>query len=387
MFCDRSGVAGAEFPSCWRLTRSVAESGCQTMPSTTAEAGSQARDTTEGGSQTEEAAAARQPPDPAALARFVTSAALLIEEELELVAGSRAWQAFDSYGLEEEGECEVVAAGQAEAGDGWRVSGLAWNSRDSAVVAGLVSTLSTHPAWCDHGPGGARVWRVDRAGQPATTTTATVEAGSCVTAVAPGRQESDLLALGCHTGQIVVERAGSELSAVQQLAGSESPGPVVALLWLARSSLLAIHAAGSLRLYSLDPRKQQLLLKKKFQVPAHPLPRALKPLRSGEVGLVGGVASEADPDSCILATEAGCVVLADLTSQLAAAAPAPEAALDPVAAVFQLHTAAITALALSPYDDNILATAGADLRLLLSAVTAPHSPAMAFQVNFPFKIN
>ena len=37
MFSDRDAVSGAEFPSCWKMELSLTESGCQTMPSTTAE--------------------------------------------------------------------------------------------------------------------------------------------------------------------------------------------------------------------------------------------------------------------------------------------------------------------------------------------------------------
>ena len=37
MFTDRDAVSGAEFPSCWKMELSLTESGCQTMPSTTAE--------------------------------------------------------------------------------------------------------------------------------------------------------------------------------------------------------------------------------------------------------------------------------------------------------------------------------------------------------------
>lgn len=44
MFQDREPVAGAEVASSWKLSVSVSSSSCQTMPSTTAEAGCQARD-------------------------------------------------------------------------------------------------------------------------------------------------------------------------------------------------------------------------------------------------------------------------------------------------------------------------------------------------------
>ena len=56
---------------------------------------------------------------------------------------------------------------------------------------------------------------------------------------------------------------------------------------------------------------------------------------------------------------------------------------DPVTMMVPLHTGAITALALSPYDDNILATAGEDLRLVLVSVTSPDTPASSVQLDRP----
>ena len=115
------------------------------------------------------------------------------------------------------------------------------------------------------------------------------------------------------------------------------------------------------------------------------LPRALKPLRSGEVGIVNAEVSEDDPSNVILSTEACCVVMTDLNSELTLASPqSPEVSFyDPVMTVASLHTGAVTSMALSPYDDNILATAGEDLRLVLVAVTSPHSPASTYQLERP----
>ena len=110
------------------------------------------------------------------------------------------------------------------------------------------------------------------------------------------------------------------------------------------------------------------------------LPRSLKPLRSSEVGVLEAAVSEDDPSNVILGTEAGCVVMTDLNSELSLAASAH---CDPVTTVVALHAGAVTAMALSPYDDNILATAGEDLRLVLAAVTSPHTPALALQLERP----
>ena len=95
--------------------------------------------------------------------------------------------------------------------------------------------------------------------------------------------------------------------------------------------------------------------------------------------------SEDDPSNVILSTEAGCVIMTDLNSELTVASPqSPEVSFyDPVMTVASLHTGAVTSMALSPYDDNILATAGEDLRLVLVAVTSPHSPASTYQLERP----
>ena len=54
MFTDRDAVSGAEFPSCWKMELSLSESGCQTMPSTTAETSCQVGDRVEAECQTED---------------------------------------------------------------------------------------------------------------------------------------------------------------------------------------------------------------------------------------------------------------------------------------------------------------------------------------------
>jgi WD40 repeat protein len=85
----------------------------------------------------------------------------------------------------------------------------------------------------------------------------------------------------------------------------------------------------------------------------------------------------------ILATEAGVIVMTDLGSELQVPQDSSEVFFDPVVSVHALHQGAITALALSAYDDNILATAGQDLKLHLVAVMSPHSPALSYQLASP----
>ena len=119
--------------------------------------------------------------------------------------------------------------------------------------------------------------------------------------------------------------------------------------------------------------------------PVH-LPRSLKPLRNGEVGIIEATVSEDDPSNVILSTEAGCVVFTDLNSEkpdLGHGEHGEVTVYDPVTVMVPLHTGAITAMALSTYDDNILATAGEDLRLVLVAVTSPDSPASTYQLDRP----
>ena len=53
MFRDRDSVTGADVASSWRMSVSVSESSCQTMPSTTAEVSCQAREAASSETQTD----------------------------------------------------------------------------------------------------------------------------------------------------------------------------------------------------------------------------------------------------------------------------------------------------------------------------------------------
>ena len=53
MFHDRDPVTGADVSSSWKMSVSVSESSCQTMPSTTAEVSCQAREAASSETQTD----------------------------------------------------------------------------------------------------------------------------------------------------------------------------------------------------------------------------------------------------------------------------------------------------------------------------------------------
>ena len=53
MFHDRDSVTGADVSSSWKMSVSVSESSCQTMPSTTAEVSCQAREAASSETQTD----------------------------------------------------------------------------------------------------------------------------------------------------------------------------------------------------------------------------------------------------------------------------------------------------------------------------------------------
>ena len=53
MFKDRDSVTGADVSSSWKMSVSVSESSCQTMPSTTAEVSCQAREAVSSETQTD----------------------------------------------------------------------------------------------------------------------------------------------------------------------------------------------------------------------------------------------------------------------------------------------------------------------------------------------
>ena len=325
--------------------------------------------------------------DEAALARFVAEAALMIEDEIESIVLSRAWEAFNGYGLDaEDDDKEVTLVKHIDIGEGVSVGCLCWSSLDSGVV---VSVVESHTDWCEHGAR-LEVFSVDRRGDLRQEAPGlVVPAPACVTSVQTSSHDSGLLAAGCHTGDVFIYRTDRE-AADAELMSSLSQGdtdnlhPVVALLWLSRTSLVSVHSSGLLRLFTVDTRKSKLELKKTFLITATHLPRSLKPLRSGEVGLVDGAISEDDPSNVIVSTEAGCVVMTDLNSELSLPVLETDKTFyDPVMSVYPLHTGTISAMALSPYDDNILATAGEDLRLLLVAVTSPQTAALSYLLERP----
>ena len=312
----------------------------------------------------------------------------MIEDEIESIVLSRAWEAFNGYGLDtEDDDKEVTLVKTVDIGEGVKVGSLTWSRLDSSVVA---SVVEGHSDWCEHG---ARlcVFSVDRAGdlrqeEPSLV----VSSPACVTALTTSPHHPALLAAGCHTGDVLLYRLDKEpaeaevTSSLSQQGDTDNHNPVVSILWLSRSSLLSVHSSGFLRLFSVDARKYQLQLKKTFLITAAHLPRTLKPLRSGEVGLVAGAVSEDDPSNVIVSTEAGCVIMTDLNSELPLSLlETDKTYYDPVMSVHPLHTGTISAMALSPYDDNILATAGEDLRLVVVAVTSPHSPAISFLLDRP----
>ena len=53
-----------------------------------------------------------------------------------------------------------------------------------------------------------------------------------------------------------------------------------------------------------------------FLISAVHLPKTMKPLRSSDVGLRQATLSEDDPNNLILSTEAGVVIMTDLTQEI-----------------------------------------------------------------------
>ena len=90
---------------------------------------------------------------------------------------------------------------------------------------------------------------------------------SCVTVVQAHPSDSQLVAAGCHTGEILIYRLDREgeselFSSGQVDKQADSHNPVTALLWITRNSLVSTHTTGYIRIYSLDFRKSQLVLQK-----------------------------------------------------------------------------------------------------------------------------
>ena len=140
--------------------------------------------------------------DEEALAAFLVKAAALVEEELESVATSRAWAGFRGWGEqeEEEGE-EVVLAGSAEQ-EGWMVSALCWSGGGGSLVCAVGQE---HPEWCAHLPR-LVVHRVDRSGGLVGGPEQSLPAPSCPSCLAPHPWDPVMLAVGCHSGEVLVYR-------------------------------------------------------------------------------------------------------------------------------------------------------------------------------------
>ena len=166
--------------------------------------------------------------------------------------------------------------------EGWRVGGLAWNSLDSRLA---VSTVEEHSDWCDH-TAKILVYNVDRcrhsviimidkfillrvsgdlrSEQPGLS----LATQSCVTVASHSRHDTGLLAAGSYTGEVTIYRTDRETAAEAEIMSSGTQGdtdthnPVVALLWLSRNTLVSVVSSGFIRLFALDTRKNQLVLKK-----------------------------------------------------------------------------------------------------------------------------
>ena len=268
MFQDREARTGVEVASSWRMSVSVSEATCQTMPCTTAEVSCQVRDVASIEVQTEAGDSDKSNKvDEAALAKFVTEAAIMIEDELESIALSRAWEGFNGYGLDDEDDdTEVTLVKHVDTKEGWKVGSLSWNNLDSRVVSSLVED---HSDWCSH-PARVHVYSVDRNGdlrQDDPTLVLTTQ--SCITVVTHSRHDTSVLAAGSWTGEVVIyrtDREAGEAEIMSSVGGegrdTDNHAPVVALLWLSRNSLVSVHSSGTIRLFTSDMRKYQLVLKK-----------------------------------------------------------------------------------------------------------------------------
>ena len=146
--------------------------------------------------------------DEDALAKFVKEAALLIEDELEAIACSTAYDGFNGYGLDDTDETEeVTLVKNVDVEEGWKVSDMAWNALGSVVIA---SEVQDHSDWCSHIPK-INIYRVDRNGDIQGDGPSQVfNTPSCVTVVQAHPSDSMMFAAGCHTGEVLIYRLDRE---------------------------------------------------------------------------------------------------------------------------------------------------------------------------------
>ena len=126
--------------------------------------------------------------DETALAKFVSEAALMIEDELESIALSRAWDGFNGYGLDDEDDDkDVTLVKHVDSGEGVKVGSVSWNNLDSRVS---VSLVSEHVDWCDH-VSSVHVYSVDRNGDlRQDDPSLTLDTQSCLTVLSHSRHDT-----------------------------------------------------------------------------------------------------------------------------------------------------------------------------------------------------
>ena len=142
----------------------------------------------------------------------------MIEDELESIALSRAWDGFNGYGLDDEDDDkDVTLVKHVDSGEGVKVGSVSWNNLDSRVS---VSLVSEHVDWCDH-VSSVHVYSVDRNGDlRQDDPSLTLDTQSCLTVLSHSRHDTGVDSslspvityhLVRHASSRVLDRRGDSL--------------------------------------------------------------------------------------------------------------------------------------------------------------------------------
>ncbi|TRY73188.1 hypothetical protein TCAL_01952 [Tigriopus californicus] len=394
MFSDRNAMNIVEFPSCWKKSRSVKDSECQSEAQKMVIVETQVTLREDAESQTEEQAKETKVNEDQinlpSLVKFLVKVTPIMEEELAAAARSRA---FDGYELATEKtdsemrKLHVLVNGNQE---DIRVSGLTWGPSGSVMAVSY--EMETHMDWCDHLTQ-LCIWNINRRDFDPNKPYKIIPASSCLTVVQFHPRDPAYVAAGGFTGEIYLWSVSREQDPLVANSSSMSGHreKITSLHWinatttaegsLRHTQLLSAALDGKMILWNIDMNTQALTPSKRFWIPAEHIPRSLnaKIRARTELGITCLDLNKEDENIILLGTEAGAVFQGSLAAILPVQGPDKESDegpeyLDPVSVSFQPHRGRILEVRCSPFARDLFFSLGSDREIRLWSLLQPHAP-------------
>lgn len=394
MFSDRNANKIVEFPSCWKKSRSVKDSECQSEDQQLTLTETQVIFREDAETQTDEQikethvdeGQLNQP----SLVKFLVKVTPIMEEELAAAARSRAFDGYEPATEKIDSEVRklhVLVHGNQE---DIRASALSWGPSGSVMAVSY--EMEAHSDWCDHLTQ-LCIWNLNRRDFDPDKPYKTIQASSCLTVVQFHPRDPAYAAAGGFTGEVYlwsVSRDNDPLIAVSSsMSGHREK--ITSLHWinatttaegsLRHTQLLSAALDGKIILWNIDTNTQALTPSKRFCIPAEHIPRSLKAkVRARtELGITCLDLNTEDENIILLGTEAGAVFQGSLAAILPVQGPdkdsdeGPEF-LDPVSVSFQPHRGRILEVRCSPFARDLFFSLGSDRELRLWSLLQPHAP-------------